>query len=185
MQVRRYPCIHAEERRTRLFRLIGITSLLNYTANRFFGKMGNGSSPFPALLFLGLDDRIQQFKLLAGGAVQRFQPLIHGCRMDIGYPASQFLFSCFCLGIVNDQIDRRHMSDNGHLLRSIFVLRNVSGAISDESYSLPEPDMRLRLPLADYVSLSGSSLYPRVDITGWSFFSVMSSCSCVWQRGRT
>lgn len=138
-----------------------------------------------ALLLFRLDDRIQQRQLLAGGAVQRFQPLVHGCRMDIGYPACQFLFSCFCLGIVNDQIDRRHMSDNGHLLRSIFVLRNVSGAISDESYSLPEPDMRLRLPLADYVSLSGSSLYPRVDITGWIFFSVMSPCSCVWQRGRT
>ena len=41
------------------------------------------------------------------------------------------------------------MSDNGHLLPSIFVLHNVSGAIPDESYSLPKSDMRLCLPLAD------------------------------------
>ena len=55
------------------------------------------------------------------------------------------------------------MSDNGHLLRFIFVLRNVSGAIPDESYSLPESDMRLCLPLADDASLSGSTLCQRVD----------------------
>ena len=71
-----------------------------------------------ALLLFRLDDRIQQRQLLAGGAVQRFQPLVHGCRMDIGYPACQFLFSCFGLGVMYDHMDRGHFSDSGHLPHS-------------------------------------------------------------------
>lgn len=78
-------------------------------------RAGNGSSPPPALHFLGFDDRIQQRQLLTGGAVQRFKALIHGCRVDIGYPPCQFLFPCFGFGIVNDHMDRNHFSDSGHL----------------------------------------------------------------------
>ena len=87
-------------------------------------RAGNGSSPPPALHFLGFDDRIQQRQLLTGGAVQRFQPLIHGCRVDISYPPCQFLFSCFGFGIVNDHMDRGHFSDSGHPLLLI-----ASGAV--------------------------------------------------------
>lgn len=79
-------------------------------------RAGNGSSPPPALHFLGFDDRIQQRQLLTGGAVQRFKALIHGCRVDISYPPCQFLFPCFGFGIVYDHMDRGHFSDSGHLL---------------------------------------------------------------------
>ena len=74
------------------------------------------SSLFPASFFYGFDDRIQKLQLLACGAVQRFDSLGYcGC-VDIGYPLGQF-FLAFCgFGVIHDQIDRRHASDNGHLL---------------------------------------------------------------------
>ena len=71
---------------------------------------------FPAVLFYSFDDRIQQFLLLAGGAVQSFQPLIHGCGVDIGHPSCQRFFAPFGLWEIYDHIDRSHFSDNGHLL---------------------------------------------------------------------
>ena len=87
-------------------------------------RAGNGSSPPPALHFLGFDDRIQQRQLLTGGAVQRFKALIHGCRVDISYPPCQFLFPCFGFGIVYDHMDRGHFSDSGHLfLHRLRLLR--------------------------------------------------------------
>ncbi len=67
------------------------------------------------MIFSGCNDRIQKLKLLTCGAVQCFQSLIHRCGMDIGYPSCQFFFSFFCFGVIHDQIDRRHFSDNGHL----------------------------------------------------------------------
>ena len=71
---------------------------------------------FPAVLFYSLDDRIQKLLLLACRAIQRFQPLVHSCGMDIGHPSCQFFFALFGLGIIHDHIDRSHFSDNGHLL---------------------------------------------------------------------
>ncbi len=50
------------------------------------------------------------------GAVQRFDSLGYcGC-VDIGYPLDQF-FLPFCgFGVIYNQIDGSHTSDNGHLL---------------------------------------------------------------------
>ena len=73
-------------------------------------------SLFPASFFHGFDDRIQKLQLLADGAVQRFQPLVYSCGMDIGHPLGQFHLAFFGFGVIHDQIDRRHASDNGHLL---------------------------------------------------------------------
>jgi len=69
-----------------------------------------------ASFFYCFDDRIQKLQLLACGAVQRFDSLGYcGC-VDIGYSLGQF-FPAFCgFGVIHDQIDRCHASDNGHLL---------------------------------------------------------------------
>ena len=70
---------------------------------------------FLASSFYGFDDRIQKGQFLACRAVQRFDSLGYGGRVDIGYPPGQF-FLTFCgFGRIHDQIDGRHASDNGHL----------------------------------------------------------------------
>ena len=69
-----------------------------------------------ASFFYGFDDRIQKLQLLACRAVQRFDSLGYcGC-VDIGHPFCQFYLAFFGLGVIHDQIDRCHASDNGHLL---------------------------------------------------------------------
>ena len=74
---------------------------------------------FPAVIFCCLDDRIQEFQLLVGGAVQLFDVLGDHIGVDFGGSFGQLLLSFDGFGIVHDQIDRRHFSDNGHLLEII------------------------------------------------------------------
>ena len=77
------------------------------------------SSLFPASFLYGFDDRIQKLQLLACRTVQRFDSLGYcGC-VDIGHPFCQFHLAFFSFGVIHDQIDRRHASDNGHLLERL------------------------------------------------------------------
>lgn len=91
--------------------------LLNLSQNGHIKMQGTNLSQslFPASCLCGCDDCIQKFQLLARGAFQRFQPLVYGCCMNIGHPPCQFFFSCFCFGVIHDQIDRCHFPDNGYL----------------------------------------------------------------------
>ena len=44
--------------------------------------------------------------------------------MDISHSLRQLFFACFCFGVMYDYIDRRHASDNGHLLE-IYYYENM------------------------------------------------------------
>ena len=74
---------------------------------------------FPAVILCCLDDRIQEFQLLVGGAVQLFDVLGDHIGVDFGGSFGQLLLSFGGFGVIHDQIDRRHFSDNGHLLEII------------------------------------------------------------------
>ena len=68
------------------------------------------------MIFRSLDDRIQKLQFLACGAVQCFDSLGYCSCVDIGYTLGQFFLAVCGFGVIHDQIDRCHASDNGHLL---------------------------------------------------------------------
>jgi len=96
---------------------IRIKSRERHLWGRTWQKQGTDfpSSLFPASFLCGFDDRSQKLQLLACGAVQRLDSPVYRCCVDLGHPFGQFCPAFFGPGVVHDQIDRRHASDNGHL----------------------------------------------------------------------
>ena len=109
-------------------KVISIKMLGTAFQRKSIEKAGNRlpSSLFPASFFYGFDDRIQKLQFLACGTVQRFDSLGYCCCVDIGHPFCQFHLAFVGFGVIHDQIDRRHASDNGHLLgRLPGILENL------------------------------------------------------------
>ena len=56
---------------------------------------------------------------MIGGAVELLDVLGDHVGVDFGGSFGQLILSLGGFGVIHDQIDRRHFSDNGHLLEII------------------------------------------------------------------
>ena len=103
-----------------LQRIAKTSEIRQFLQRKKWNSRDTGSSfLFPAVIFCCLDDRIQKLQLLVGGAVQLFDVLGDHIGVDFGGSLGQLFLSLGGFGVIHDQIDRRHFSDNGHLLEII------------------------------------------------------------------